>query len=240
MAEKPGNQPRPRGESPAPRGNRAPERRQESRRERGNGKNGEPRRKDGKAEARKPGPPRQEKIRSEKEPPDRTGGRKRERKHPGAKPGPPAPPLWRRVLRAVTFGLLDPAGKKGHQDTRRKPSSKSPRQQPAPPADVEAVDTDRLYVGNLSYHATESDLMDVFGGIGKVQNVDIVYSGRTYRSKGCGFVQMMSVMDARRAVLELHGKSFMGRLLHLGPARTRGEDEREADDAGGLEEESQP
>ena len=99
-----------------------------------------------------------------------------------------------------------------------------------PPADPDAVTTERLHVGNLSYDASESDLLDLFKGIGKVQSVDIVYNGRTHRSKGFGFVQMMTVSDARRAVVELHGKSFMGRPLNLGPARSRGRDEREADD----------
>jgi len=92
------------------------------------------------------------------------------------------------------------------------------------------VDNERLHIGNLSYDASESDLMDLFKGVGPVKEVDIVYNGRTHRSKGFGFVQMATLTDARRAVIELHGQPFMGRPLILGPARSRGIDAREADE----------
>ena len=92
------------------------------------------------------------------------------------------------------------------------------------------VTTERLHVGNLHYDASEDDLLDIFKGIGPVQSVDIVYSGNTHRSKGFGFVQFMALSDAKRAVQELHGQNFMGRPLILGPARSRGRDDREADD----------
>ena len=99
-----------------------------------------------------------------------------------------------------------------------------------PPVDPEAVDNPRLHIGNLHYDASESDLMDLFKGVGPVKEVDVVYNGRTHRSKGFGFVQMATIADARRAVADLHGKPFMGRPLILGPARSRGEDKREADE----------
>ena len=73
-------------------------------------------------------------------------------------------------------------------------------------------------MGNLSYDTAESDLFELFNGIGKVTNAEIVTHSRTQRSKGFGFVQLTSIEDAKRAASELHGKPFMGRVLMVGPA----------------------
>ena len=86
-------------------------------------------------------------------------------------------------------------------------------------------------MGNLSYDAAESDLTNLFNGVGKVQNVEVVYHRDTQRSKGFAFIQMLTVDEAKRAVTELHGKDYMGRKLEIGPARapgqTRDRDRRE-------------
>ncbi|HEX2746357.1 MAG TPA: hypothetical protein VHM91_00050 [Verrucomicrobiales bacterium] len=224
MSEPPGNNSRPRNprggrNRSRGKGNREPRREQEQR----------DNRRDDRQENRRP-KPRNDRRRDR----DRRGPRQENRPSPQA----PNPTVWQKLLTVLTFGLVrgkspsKPASGQQNRPKQSPPSSpRVPRQTAAiPPADPDAVDTERLHVGNLSYDATESDLLDLFKGIGNVQNVDIVYNGRTHRSKGFGFVQMMSVTDARRAVAELHGKSFMGRLLQLGPARSRGRDEREADD----------
>ena len=85
----------------------------------------------------------------------------------------------------------------------------------------EAVDvtTPRLYVGNLSFDATESDLFELFNGIGLVQNVEVVSNKHTQRSKGFAFVQMQTVEEAQRAVVELHDKEYMGRKLVVSGAK---------------------
>ena len=57
-------------------------------------------------------------------------------------------------------------------------------------APKQPVSNRRLYVGNLSYEATESDLEDVFKGIGEVNSVEIIYNPRTHKSKGYAFVEM--------------------------------------------------
>ena len=75
-------------------------------------------------------------------------------------------------------------------------------------------------MGNLSFDATESDLFDLFNGIGKVQNAEIVSHKYTQKSKGFAFVMMQSVDEARRAVSELHDKEFMGRKLVVSGAKT--------------------
>ena len=77
------------------------------------------------------------------------------------------------------------------------------------PEQVE-VTSPRLYVGNLSFDVGESDLFDLFNGVGSVQNVEIVMNRHTMRSKGFAFVQMQSIDEAKRAVAELHDKEYVG------------------------------
>jgi RNA recognition motif-containing protein len=81
------------------------------------------------------------------------------------------------------------------------------------------VTNERLYVGNLSYDASESDLFDLFSGAGRVKNAEVVVNSRTQRSKGFAFVTMMSVDEAKKAVAELNAKDFMGRPLVVGGAK---------------------
>lgn len=87
----------------------------------------------------------------------------------------------------------------------------------------------RLYVGNLSYDATESDLMDLFNGVGQVQTAEVVSHKRTMRSKGYAFVQMLSIDEARRAVDVLHDKEFMGRPLVVSGAKAERPADRDDD-----------
>lgn len=105
---------------------------------------------------------------------------------------------------------------------------REPRQRRELPASVNPADitTERLYVGNLSYDATESDLFELFNGVGAVKNAEVVVNSRTQRSKGFAFVTMGSVDEARRAVQELSSKDFMGRPLQLSGAKpnSRSED----------------
>ncbi|MGI8958140.1 MAG: RNA recognition motif domain-containing protein [Chthoniobacterales bacterium] len=82
------------------------------------------------------------------------------------------------------------------------------------------VTTPRLYVGNLSFEATESDLFELFNGVGQVQNAEVVTYKHNERSKGFAFVQMQSVEEAKRAVAELHDKEFLGRKLVVSGAKS--------------------
>ena len=90
------------------------------------------------------------------------------------------------------------------------------------------VSNRRLYVGNLSYEATESDLEDVFMGIGEVTSVEIIYNPRTHKSKGYAFVEMKRLEDAVRSVDILHNQPFMGRNLLVSGANERQEQSRPA------------
>ena len=82
------------------------------------------------------------------------------------------------------------------------------------------VNSPKLYVGNLSFDATESDLTELFNGVGAVRSVEIVTYRDTEKSKGFGFIMMTAVDEAKRAVTELHDKEFMGRRLVVSGAKT--------------------
>jgi RNA recognition motif-containing protein len=96
----------------------------------------------------------------------------------------------------------------------------SPPTRPARKPEAIEVTSPRLYVGNLSFDATESDLFELFNGVGQVQNAEIVTYKHNQRSKGFAFVQMLTVEEAKRAVHELHDKEFLGRKLVVSGAKS--------------------
>lgn len=104
--------------------------------------------------------------------------------------------------------------------------SRSPKtsraERPLTPPNPEAVTGPRLHVGNLSYDAAESDLMELFQSAGTVESVEVAHHRDTHRSKGFAFVLMDSIEAAQSAVASLHGQDFMGRRLEIGPARSLG------------------
>src|SRR5215467_13711468 len=77
----------------------------------------------------------------------------------------------------------------------------------------------KIYVGNLSFQTTETDLNDMFGAIGQVESVQIITDRDTGRSKGFGFVQMADDAAAEKAIAELNGKEVGGRNLTVNEAR---------------------
>ncbi|MBI3597497.1 MAG: RNA-binding protein [Nitrospirae bacterium] len=77
----------------------------------------------------------------------------------------------------------------------------------------------KLYVGNLSYQATEKEISDLFATAGTVASVKIITDGQTGRPRGFGFVEMGSSEDAQKAIEMLNGKSFMERSLIVSEAR---------------------
>ena len=105
------------------------------------------------------------------------------------------------------------------QQARGNGSQPSPARPSRKPEAVE-VTTPRLYVGNLSFDATESDLFELFNGVGAVQNAEVVTYRHNQRSKGFAFVQMNTVDEAKRAVEELHDKEFLGRKLVVSGAKS--------------------
>lgn len=81
----------------------------------------------------------------------------------------------------------------------------------------------RLYVGNLSYDATENDLRDLFEQAGSVTGCNIMIDRHTGRSKGFAFVEMESKEDAEKAIETYNGKDYQGRPLTVNEARPRTE-----------------
>src|SRR5437764_5939481 len=79
----------------------------------------------------------------------------------------------------------------------------------------------KLYVGNLSYDMTDSDLQTLFEQFGQVQSVQIIMDRDTGRSKGFGFVEMNGPQEAQAAIDGLNGKEVNGRQLTVNEARPR-------------------
>ena len=81
----------------------------------------------------------------------------------------------------------------------------------------------RLYVGNLSYTASNSDLEELFGQFGGVQSAEVVADRSSGRSKGFGFVEMAGDDEAQAAITALNGQQHMGRALTVSEAKPREE-----------------
>jgi RNA recognition motif-containing protein len=79
----------------------------------------------------------------------------------------------------------------------------------------------RLYVGNLPYAATTSDLEQLFAEEGQVQSVTIIVDKFSGRSSGFGFVEMTTAEEAATAMLHLNGFEWMGRILRVNEAKRR-------------------
>lgn len=77
----------------------------------------------------------------------------------------------------------------------------------------------RLYVGNLSYHVSDSELEQVFSEHGTVETAKVIMDRDTGRSKGFGFVEMSSDDEAQAAIDNLDGKDLGGRALKVNEAR---------------------
>jgi RNA recognition motif-containing protein len=79
----------------------------------------------------------------------------------------------------------------------------------------------KLYVGNLSYNATSSDLEQMCSAHGTVQSAEVIQDRDTGRSKGFGFVQMGSDQEAQAAISALNGQEQDGRALTVNEAKPR-------------------
>src|SRR5262245_14146835 len=76
----------------------------------------------------------------------------------------------------------------------------------------------KLYVGNLSFQTTESDISDTFAQCGAVESVSIITDRDSGRSKGFGFV-VMEEEGADKAIATLNGSQLGGRTLTVSEAR---------------------
>ena len=79
----------------------------------------------------------------------------------------------------------------------------------------------KLFVGNISWNATNDDLMALFSEYGEVEEAVIITDRATGRSKGFGFVTFVNDADGDKAIAELHEKDFQGRDLTVNEARPK-------------------
>lgn len=77
----------------------------------------------------------------------------------------------------------------------------------------------KLYVGNLPYEITESDLQDLFAAAGQVSTINIVRDRATGQPRGFAFVEMGDAEGARRAISELDQHQVGGRTLTVNEAK---------------------
>lgn len=77
----------------------------------------------------------------------------------------------------------------------------------------------KLYVGNLPYETTESDLQALFEGAGQVSTINIVRDRATGQARGFAFVEMSDVDGAQRAITELDRYQYGGRNLTVNEAK---------------------
>ncbi len=79
----------------------------------------------------------------------------------------------------------------------------------------------KLYVGNMGYDVSSSDLEQLFTPHGSVQSAEVINDRTTGRSKGFGFVEMGSDQEAQAAIAALNGKDHNGRALTVNEAKPR-------------------
>ncbi len=91
----------------------------------------------------------------------------------------------------------------------------------------------KLYVGNLAYGVSNTDLENMFTPHGTVQSAQVIMDRDTGRSKGFGFVEMGNGGEAQAAINALNGKEVDGRSLTVNEARPREERSSSSRSGGG-------
>jgi RNA recognition motif-containing protein len=78
-----------------------------------------------------------------------------------------------------------------------------------------------IFVGNLSYQTTESELEALFGAYGTVERVTVVRDRDTGQPRGFAFVEMTNANEAANAMQAMNGREMNGRTLNVNEARPR-------------------
>ena len=84
----------------------------------------------------------------------------------------------------------------------------------------------KIYVGNLSWNADESDLRDAFSAHGEVTSVQIITDRESGRSRGFAFVEMANDAEAQDAISAVNNKEIDGRPVKVNEAKPRNEKPR--------------
>lgn len=79
----------------------------------------------------------------------------------------------------------------------------------------------KLYVGNLSFNTSESQLRDLFAAFGEVKSASLVMDRETGRPRGFGFVEFADATQAQAAIAGMNGKNVDGRDLNVNEAKPR-------------------
>jgi RNA recognition motif-containing protein len=90
-----------------------------------------------------------------------------------------------------------------------------------------------IFVGSLSFNATEDDLRQLFGQYGAVERVSILMDRETGRSRGFGFVEMTNDDEADAAIAAINGSTHLGRTLNVNEARPKSDAPRGGGGYGG-------
>jgi RNA recognition motif-containing protein len=91
----------------------------------------------------------------------------------------------------------------------------------------------KLYVGNISFKATEEDIRELFARNGEVESVKIITDAHTGNPKGFGFVEMANEEDAKKAIDGLNGTTFMERAITVAEAKPQQPREKRGFGGGG-------
>ena len=91
----------------------------------------------------------------------------------------------------------------------------------------------KIFVGNLPYRSTDTELNDAFSAHGEVMSAQVVTDRYTGRSRGFGFVEMPNDSEAEAAIAALNGKDMDGRALVVNQSRPREYDNSPDQSAGG-------
>lgn len=91
----------------------------------------------------------------------------------------------------------------------------------------------KLYVGNLSFDVTESNLNEMFSAYGQVKSAQLIIDRDTGRSKGFGFVELVNDKDADAAIAGLNGQMSSGRALTVNEAKPKEDRPRNGGYGGG-------
>lgn len=83
-----------------------------------------------------------------------------------------------------------------------------------------------IYVGNLAYSVTETDIADAFSGYGKVSNINVIKDMHTGQSKGFAFVEMTNNSEADAAIKGLNGQAIQGRNIKVNQAQPKTDRDR--------------
>lgn len=92
----------------------------------------------------------------------------------------------------------------------------------------------KLYVGNISFQASEDDLKDLFSKAGEVVSAKLITDAATGRPRGFGFIEMGTDAEAQKAISMFNGTGFMDRNIVVSEAKPQERRERGSRDRGGF------